>query len=41
MLFTSWRNEITDLLGNCTSYQQHYLQVKNTIDEQMKCYTMF
>ncbi|CAB3988639.1 ATP-dependent DNA helicase PIF1 [Paramuricea clavata] len=40
MLFTSWRNEITDLLGNCTSYQQHYLQVKNTIDEQMKCHAM-
>ena len=40
MLFTSWRNEITDLLGNCTSYQKHYLQVKNTIDEQMKYYAM-
>jgi hypothetical protein len=40
MLFTSWRNEITDLLGDCTSYQQHYFQVKNTIDEQMKCYAM-
>ena len=40
MLFTSWRDEITDLLGNCTSYQEHYVQVKNTIDEQMKCYAM-
>jgi DNA replication protein DnaC len=40
MLFTSWRGEITDLLGNCTSYQEHYFQVKNTIDEQMKCYAM-
>jgi uncharacterized protein YukE len=40
MLFTSWRDEITDLLGNCASYQEHYLQCKNTIDEQMKCYAM-
>ena len=38
MLFTSWRDEITDLLGNCTSCQEHYVQVKNTIDEQMLCY---
>ena len=40
MLFTSWRDEITDLLGNCASYQEHYLQCKNTIDEQMKCYAI-
>jgi hypothetical protein len=40
MLFTSWRDEITNLLGNCASYQEHYFQVKNTINEQMKCYAM-
>ncbi|CAB4004954.1 Hypothetical predicted protein [Paramuricea clavata] len=34
------RDEITNLLGNCASYQEHYFQVKNTIDEQMKCYAM-
>jgi hypothetical protein len=41
MLLTSWRDEVTDLLRNFTSYQQYYLQVKNTIDEQMKCYAMY
>ena len=40
MLFTSWRDEITDLLANCASYQEHYLQCKNTIYEQIKCYAM-
>lgn len=24
MLFTSWRNEDTDLLGNCSSYQDYF-----------------
>ena len=36
MLFTSWRNETTDLLGSCSSYQDYYMHVKDTIDEQMK-----
>ena len=40
MLFTSWRNEITDLLGSCSSYQEYYMQVKDIIDEQMKQYAM-
>ncbi len=40
MLFTSWRNETTDLLKNCSSYQERYLQVKNAIDEQMKQYAI-
>ena len=35
MLFTSWRNETTDLLGNCSSYQQHYIKVKDRIDDQI------
>ena len=40
MLFTSWRNEKTDLLGSCLSYQEYYMQVKDIIDEQMKQYAM-
>ena len=40
MLFTSWRNEITDLLGSCSSYQEYYMQIKDIIDEQMKQYAM-
>ena len=40
MLFTSWRNEDTDLIGNCSSYQEHFLLVKETIDEQMKQYAV-
>ena len=39
MLFTPWRDEMSDLLKNY-SYQEHYLQVKNIIDEQMKLYAM-
>ena len=35
MLFTSWRNENTDLIGNCSSYQEHYLLLKSNIHEQM------
>ena len=40
MLFTSWRNEKTDLIGNCSSYQQYFFQVKHIIDEQMKEYAI-
>ena len=40
MLFTSWRNENTDLIGNCSSYQEHYLLLKGQIDEQMKLYAV-
>ena len=40
MLFTSWRDEMSDLLKNYSFYQEHYLQVKNIIDEQMKLYAM-
>ena len=31
MLFTSWRNEETDLIGSCCSYQEHYKQICNAI----------
>ena len=40
MLFTSWRDEVTDLLGNCLSYKKPLLQFNDTIDEQMKCFAM-
>ena len=40
MLLTSWRNETTDLLKKCSSYQECYLQIKNAIDEQMKQYAI-
>ena len=40
MLFTSWRNERTDLLRHYSSYQEHYFQVKNRIDKQIKLYAM-
>ena len=40
MLFTSWRNENIDLIGNCSSYQEHYLLLKGQIDEQMKLYSV-
>ena len=39
MLFTSWRNETTDLIKNY-SYEEHYLQVKNIVDEQIKQYAI-
>ena len=40
MLFTSWRNETTGLIKNCSSYQERYLQAKNIIHEQMKQYAI-
>ena len=40
MLFSSWRNEATDLIKKYSSYEQHYLQVKNIIDYQMKFYAI-
>ena len=40
MLFTPWRNETTDLIKQYSSYEQHYLQVKNIIDDQMKFYAI-
>ena len=40
MLFTSWRNEETDLMGNSSSYQEYYLLLKEQIDKQMMQYTV-
>lgn len=40
MLFTPWRNEQTDLLGYCSSYQARFLLAKDLIEEQMKQYAV-
>ena len=32
MLFTSWQNEETDLIGNSSSYQEQYLLLTEEID---------
>lgn len=40
MLFTSWRNEETDLIGNCSSYQEYFFLMKDKIDDQMKQYAI-
>ena len=41
MLFTSWRNEETDLIGNSPSYQEHFLlEDKDKIDKQMGQYSI-
>ena len=40
MLFTSWRNEETDLIGNSPSYQEHFLLLKdkNRRTNEAVCY---
>ena len=40
MLFTSWRNEETDLIGNSSSYQEQYFLLKEEIDKQMRQYAI-
>ena len=40
MLFTVWRNEKTDLIGNCSSYQEYFFRVKDLIDNQMNQYAI-
>ena len=40
MLFTSWRSEETDLIGNSPSYQEHFLVLKDKIDKQMRQYAI-
>ncbi len=41
MLFLPWRNEETELLGNCASYLQHYIVQKNHITEVHKKYEWY
>ena len=38
MLFTSWRNENTDLLANFSFCQERFLNVKDRIDEKIILY---
>ena len=41
MLFTSWRNEETDLIGNCSTFEQHFYTLKDKISKQMEQYAFF
>ena len=40
MLFTPWRNEHTGLMGNYSSFQEHYLARHDEISEQMRQYAV-
>ncbi|PFX15510.1 ATP-dependent DNA helicase PIF1 [Stylophora pistillata] len=40
MLFTSWRNENTDLIGNCSTYQDYFSLFAHKINENMKEYVV-
>ena len=40
MLFTSWRNEDTDLISKYSSYKEHYLALQESIKEQMGLYAV-
>ena len=40
MLFTPWRNEQTDLMGNYSSCQEHYIARYDEIGEQMRQYAV-
>ena len=39
MLFTPWRNEVTDLSKNYSSYEEHYM-TRDEISEQMQQYAL-
>jgi hypothetical protein len=41
MEFTPWRNEQTDLMGNYSSFQEHYIARRyDEIGEQMRQYAV-
>ena len=40
MLFIPWRNEQTDLMGNYSSFQEHYIARYDEIGEQMRQYAV-
>lgn len=40
MLFTSWRNENTDLIRNCSSYEEHFSLIKDKVANQIKQYAI-
>ena len=41
MLFTPWRNEETDLIAKCSSYEERFYFLKDGITEQVKQYAVF
>jgi hypothetical protein len=40
MLFTPWRNEQADLIGNYSSFEEHYEARRDEISEQMQQYAV-
>ena len=40
MLFTCWRNEQADITSSYSSYQEHFLLLKEGIDKQMRQYAV-
>ena len=40
MLFTPWRNEQNDLMGNYSSFQEHYVARHDEISEHMRQYAV-
>ena len=40
MLFTTWRNEVTDLIGKYSSFKEHYLALQESIEKQMGLYAV-
>jgi septation ring formation regulator EzrA len=40
MLFTPWRNEQADLMGNYSSFEEHYEPRRDEISEQMQQYAI-
>ena len=41
MLFTSWRNEQIDLIGNCSTFEERFSNLKDEISTQMSQYAIF
>ena len=40
MLFTPWRNEEKDLIGNYSSFKERYSELSDRISEQMREYAV-
>ena len=40
MLFTSWRNEQIDLIGNCSTFEERFSNLKDEITTQMSQYAI-
>ena len=41
MLYTCWRKECTDLIANCSTYQERYEKLKNILVKNRKAYEIF